>query len=73
MQTERTESTTALEQLIRREEIAGKKCNVYARLLIDPALAQAMEQLTLRHEERMQTLCSLQGKKCKKKCGLLDQ
>ena len=69
MQTNGMDEGVKLQQLARKEEIAGKKCNVYARLLIDPALAQAMERLALRHEERRQGLLGLQGRKNKKKEG----
>ena len=51
-------------ELAYREEVAGKKFRIYARLLIDPALAQTMETLALRHEERKETLRC--GEKCSK-------
>lgn len=54
------------------EEIAGKKFRIYARVLIDPALAQTMEGLALRHEERKEML--LCGEKsAEKKKGETDE
>ena len=67
MQTEGMEGGMGLEGLEKREDLASKKCNIYARLLIDPDLAQAMEKLAHRHEERRSVLLDLQGKKPKKK------
>ena len=69
MQEKQNDTETKLQQIERREEIAGKKCGVYSRLLMNPALAQAMEKLSLRHEERRQALLCLQGKKHKAKEG----
>lgn len=59
MQTENNK--TALEEktlndLCLMEEIAEKKANVYAKLLMEPSLAKEMENLAARHKERRDSL-----------------
>ena len=56
----------ALEALVRLEDIAEKKMNIFARLLIQADLAQDLESVAGRHEARKQTLLSLLGKEDKK-------
>ena len=41
-----------LETLREMEELAAKKAGIYSRLLIDARLAQEMESLAKRHQER---------------------
>ena len=41
-----------LETLREMEELAAKKAGIYSRLLIDARLAQEMEALAKRHQER---------------------
>ena len=53
------EEKTALEELLRLEDVAEKKGKIYSRLLIDTTLAQAMERLALRHEQRKEKLSAL--------------
>ena len=50
MQTELERKT--LNDLCLMEEIAEKKANIYARLLIEPSLSKEMEGLAMRHRER---------------------
>lgn len=50
MQTELERKT--LNDLCLMEEIAEKKVNIYARLLIEPSLSKEMESLAMRHRER---------------------
>ena len=45
-----------LKNLIELEDLAEKKTKIYARLLIEPALAKAMEELALHHEKRKETI-----------------
>jgi hypothetical protein len=53
----------AIENLIKLEDIAAKKTKIHSRLFINPSLAKSMEELSLRHENRMQTLLKIaQGK-----------
>lgn len=51
----------ALKRLIEVEDIAGKKAGVYAKLLTEPSLAQAMEKISAEHKERKQALLALSG------------
>ena len=55
-----------LGKLKRLEDLAEKKMRIFSRLLIDAALAQDMEKLALRHEERKQAVCLLLGEKSNK-------
>ena len=57
----------ALKTLVGVEDIAEKKTRIFSRLLMDATLAQDMEKLAKRHEERKQTLLGLLGEKSKKK------
>ena len=45
-----------LETLRQMEELAAKKAGIYSRLLIDAHLAQKMEELAKRHQERGKVL-----------------
>ncbi len=68
MQKNAMESENFLNKLIAIEDLAEKKTKIYARLLMDASLAKDMEKLSLRHEERKETLVELMtGKKCKNK------
>jgi hypothetical protein len=42
------------------EDLAEKKAKIYARLLIDPFLAEEMEFLAVRHSDRKQRLMSIE-------------
>ena len=57
----------ALKTLVGVEDLAEKKTRIFSRLLMNAALAQDMEKLAKRHEERKQTLLCLLGEKPKKK------
>ena len=46
----------AVEKIIALEDLAEKKCKIYSRLLTEPTLAKAMEELSLRNETRKKTL-----------------
>ena len=59
-----------LKELIELEDLAEKKARIYARLLVEPPLAKAMEDLALRHEERKERLNLLLYGKSKKKGGM---
>lgn len=50
-----------LQRLVQIEDIAEKKAGIYARLLTEPTLAQAMEKTAMSHKERKQALSSLLG------------
>lgn len=50
------EGKKGLQRIQDAEWLAEKKINVYARLLMDPALAKGMEKLAMRHEERRKAL-----------------
>ncbi len=64
------EETELLQQLAQMEDLAEKKTKIYSRILMDTALAKSMEELSLRHEKRKETLVSLAfGKPIKKKNG----
>lgn len=59
MQTKNTKTALeekTLQRLCLMEEIAEKKANVYARLLIEPSLTKSMEETALRHQERRAAL-----------------
>ena len=51
----------AFKRFIEVEDIAGKKAGVYAKLLTEPSLAQAMEKTSAEHKERKQALLALLG------------
>ena len=58
-----------LEKISEKESLAQKKLQIYARLLINPALAQAMEKIAKEHAKRLEILCREQGEEPKKKEG----
>jgi hypothetical protein len=55
-----------LKALATLEELAEKKTKIYSRLLTDVDLAKEMEVLSIRHQNRKNTLLSLMGEKPKK-------
>lgn len=55
----------ALKRLIEVEDVAGKKAGVYAKLLTEPSLAQAMEKTAKAHQQRKQALIALLGEEKK--------
>lgn len=55
-----------LKALATLEELAEKKTKIYSRLLTDVDLAKEMEALSIRHQNRKNTLLSLMGEKPKK-------
>ena len=48
-------------ELISYEDLAEKKAKIYARLLIDPFLAEEMEFIAIRHAERKKRLMQMEG------------
>lgn len=62
--------TEFLEELIKTEDLAGKKARIYSRLLIEPALASEMENRAKRHETRRAYLQQLLCGKSKKQVGM---
>ena len=52
------------------EDLAEKKTKIYARLFIEPDLAKAMEELSLRHEKRKERITRLLYGKSKKEGGM---
>ena len=61
MQDAREKEEITLNKLKRLEDLAQKKINIFSHILMDVALAQDMEALSLRHQQRKNTLCSLLG------------
>lgn len=60
----------SLKTLMTVEDLVEKKAKIHSRLLMDAALAKDMEELSLRHEKRKETLSALAlGKTPKKKNG----
>ena len=62
MQKNRTDTeleTELLKILLELEDLAEKKTKIYARLLMDVSIAKKMEELSLRHEKRKETLYKL--------------
>ena len=57
----------ALKTLMAVEDLVEKKAKIHSRLLMDTALAKAMEELALRHENRKETLEILILRKLPKK------
>ena len=56
--------------LAEREDVLSKKAKIYSRLLTDPALAKAAEDVAFHHEDRKDRLAALAlGKTQKKKNG----
>ena len=67
-QRQQNEETEKLKTLADMEDLAEKKTKIYSRILMDPALAKAMEEISLRHEKRKEALLELAlGKSQKKK------
>ena len=67
---EREMEREVLTTLIELEDLVEKKTKIHARLLMDAALAKDMEELSLRHQKRKETLSTLlTGKAAKKKNG----
>ena len=66
-QEERDEELKMLETLVALEDLAEKKIKIFSRLLMDTAIAKEMEELSLRHEKRKETLMQLLGQKPKNK------
>ena len=59
-----------LRTLYEMEDVAEKKANIYARLLLDASLAKFMEELASMHQKRKQKLWSLRfGEEKKTKNG----
>ena len=56
---------TALQRLAYMEDLAEKKARIYSRLLMDVMLAQEMEGLAERHQQRKTELLALCGKRQK--------
>ena len=52
------------------EDLAEKKTRIYSRLLVEPALAKEMENISKRHEERKERIQLLLYGKSKKKGGM---
>ena len=52
---------SVLKSLVDAEDVAGKKAGVYAKLLTEPALAQAMDKIAKAHQERKQALLAFLG------------
>jgi hypothetical protein len=59
-----------LKNLIEIEDLAEKKTKIYSRLLIEPSLAKAMEELSLRHEKRKERIEQLLYGKSEKSGGM---
>ena len=53
----------ALRCLAAAEDLAEKKARIFSRLLIDVGLAQEMEALATRHQQRKTALLALCGQK----------
>lgn len=58
-----------LDRLIAMEDLAEKKTKIYARLLIEPALAKEMDKFSMNHKKRKTKLSSLLYKPSKKEEG----
>ena len=69
-QIEKNEEKQGLTALANMEDLAEKKAKIYSRILMEPALAKAMEEVSLRHEKRKEGLRALAlGKQLNKKKG----
>ena len=62
-----------LKNVITLEDLAEKKAKIYARLLIDPAIAQDLERISKRHQERKAKLENLLYASKDKKGGEEDE
>ena len=59
-----------LSTLLELEDLAEKKAKIYSRLLTEVTMAQNMEKLAMRHEQRKESIEKLlYGKPLKKKNG----
>jgi hypothetical protein len=59
-----------LSALLELEDLAEKKAKIYSRLLTEVTMAQNMEKLAMRHEQRKESIEKLlYGKPLKKKNG----
>ena len=59
-----------LKNLIEIEDLAEKKTKIYSRLFIEPALANAMEELSSRHKNRKERIEGLLYGKGEKDVGM---
>lgn len=59
-----------LKEVMELEDLAEKKTRIYSRLLVEPALAKEMENISKRHEERKERIQLLLYGKSKKKVGM---
>ena len=59
-----------LKEVMELEDLAEKKTRIYSRLLLEPALAKEMENMSKRHEERKERIQLLLYGKSKKKGGM---
>ena len=59
-----------LKELMELEDLAEKKTRIYSRLLVEPALAKEMENISKRHEERKERIELLLYEKSRKKGGM---
>ena len=50
-----------LTHVLTGEEMACKKARIYANTLTDAALAAAMNEVAMQHEQRFDALCKLLG------------
>jgi capsule polysaccharide export protein KpsE/RkpR len=55
------QETQMLRALSTTEDLAAKKARIYSRLLTEQTLAENMEALAIRHEERAKTLLGLKS------------
>ena len=69
MQDAREKETATLQKLRKMEELAQKKISIFSRILMDVALAQDLETLAARHDERKNTLSALLGETPEDKQG----
>jgi hypothetical protein len=53
--------TRILRSLANAEDLAAKKAKIYSHLLTEQTLAEDMDALAIRHEERRDKLVSLSG------------
>ena len=67
MEQRKSKSETALENVMRLEDIAEKKTKIYSRLFTDPSLAKDMESFSLRHQKRKEELLKILTGKVSKK------
>ena len=63
MQSKAEKERGVFAKTIEAETLAEKKAKVYAKLLTDPKIAKTMEEIALRHGERVETLAKILGLK----------